>query len=148
MDIKKYQPKNLKEILMVIGVLIIAGFIFTTGVLVGHSRERFGRRFNENYEKNFMPISRPGMVRMMTGRGFPNGHTVVGTIIKIENNQITVKSENGEEGIINISDKTVINSTGKKLTLIDLKINNQILAIGQPNDNGTIDASLIRIIKK
>ncbi|MFA5936612.1 MAG: hypothetical protein WC822_01900 [Candidatus Paceibacterota bacterium] len=144
-DIKKvFESKVSAGVLYSIGALIIMALIFSAGVSVGFHKASFGRAWGENYERNFG--MRPG--RQMFGQdNFPNSHGAIGKIIKIElPTIITQDIKDNTEKIILIKDDTQIQKIKENITASDLKIDDSIVVIGTPNEQGQIEAKLIRIM--
>jgi hypothetical protein len=149
------KSKKFKIAALAVGVIIIALVSFSAGVGVGFHKARFSYKFGENYERNFVggPFQGPGMMErgsrgMMDdfeGRGFRNGHGIAGTIISVANNQIVIKDRDGQENTISVSDKTLIKQGQNTISINDLKNDEQIVVMGRPGDNGTINADLIRV---
>ncbi len=141
-----------------VGVIIIALVSFAGGVAIGFHKARFSYKFGENYERNFVgnPFQERGMMErgsrgMMDdfgGHGMRNGHGIAGAIISVANNQIVIKDRNGQENTISVSDKTLIKRGQETISVNDLKNDEQIVVMGQPGDNGTVNADLIRVFEK
>ena len=79
------------------------------------------------------------------GQGLRNGHGLSGAIISVANNQIVIKDRDGQENTISVSDKTLIKQGQNTISINDLKNDEQIVVMGQPGGNGTINADLIRV---
>jgi hypothetical protein len=79
------------------------------------------------------------------GRGFRNGHGIAGAIISVADNKIVIKDRNGQENTISVSDQTLIKRGQSTISVNDLKNDEQIVVMGKPGDNGTINADLIRV---
>ena len=143
-DIKKiFESKTSNKILIAIGVAIIIVLIFSAGISVGFHRASFGRAWGDNYEHNFG--MRPG--NMMFGRdNFPNSHGTTGKIIKIELPTIIVQDKNLTEKTVLIKNDTQIQEMREKVIINDLKIDDFIVVVGNPNEQGQIEAKLIRIM--
>ncbi|MFA7208826.1 MAG: hypothetical protein WC120_00925 [Parcubacteria group bacterium] len=158
------QSRTFKIIASVIGVFLIAVASFGTGVAVGLHKARFSSDFGRNYERNFMggrfdgvpgPMGGPGffdgskypdkMMRQLEGRDLRNGHGLAGTVISVIDNNIIVKDKDNKESTVAVNDKTLIKSRQDDLKVGDLKTDDQIVVIGSPDDNGVINASLIRV---
>jgi hypothetical protein len=149
------KSRNFKIAALAVGVIIIALVSFSVGVGVGFHKARFSYRFGENYERNFVggPFQGPGMMErgsrgMMDdfeGRGFRNGHGIAGTIISVADNKVVIKDRDGQENTITVSDRTLIKSGQNTIKIADLKQDEQIVVMGRPGDNGTINADLIRV---
>jgi hypothetical protein len=140
----------LKRIIIGLGIFALVVLIFGAGIFVGGIKARFSYRWAESYHKNFagppagffdnwrMPLPPPG--------DFIEGHGTFGEIIKINDSDMVVKGQANVEKIIIITKDTVIEKgreTGKKE---ELKIGDQIIIIGEPNDSGQIEAKFIRVL--
>lgn len=143
-NIKKiFESKTLVGFIYGIGAIIIIILIFSAGMSVGFRKASFGKAWGENYERNF------GMMQdsPMFGRNnFPNAHGAIGKIIKIELPTIIVQDKDDTEKVILIKEDTKVQEMRKNLSINDLKIDNFIVVIGTPNEQGQIEAKLIRIM--
>jgi len=137
-----------------VGIFIIALASFSAGVAVGFHKARFSFEFGENYERNFMGSRHEVPMGMMPfppnfeGKGMRNGHGVAGTIISISDNNIVIKDKDGKENTIAVSEKTIINVGRDTIKIGDLKNDEEIVVIGRPGDDGTVNADLIRVFEK
>ena len=146
-DIKKVFESTIStRILIVVGVVVVTMLIFSAGIFVGFHKASFGRAWGENYERNFGM----GPNRMMFGRdNFPNAHGAVGKIIKIELPTIIVQDEkDNTEKVILIKEggDTRIQEMMTSIKATDLAINDYVVVIGSPNDQGQIEAKFIRVM--
>jgi hypothetical protein len=151
------KSKGFKIVVLAVGIFFIAFASFAGGVLVGLKKAKFSYKFGENYERNFIggPFQGPrrmmddqgprGMMRDFGGRGFRNGHGIAGAVISVTDNQIAIKDRNGQENTISVSDKTLIKNGQDTISINDLKNDEQIVVMGNPGDNGAINADLIRV---
>lgn len=153
------ESKYFKTGLGVLGCLIVAVVIFAAGVHVGEHRAKYSYQWGANYEKNFVGSGRGmmnsrgqqikngpmGMVKDFEGRDFRNGHGIAGTITSISDNNIVIKDRDGKENTIAVTDKTVIKSGQSDIKITDLKNDEGIVVIGNPGDNGVVNADLIRV---
>lgn len=149
------KSKKFKIAALAVGVFMLMLVSFAGGVAVGFMKARFSYKFGENYERNFVggPFQEPGMMgrgqqgmmRGSGGGGFRNGHGITGSIISITDNKIVIKDRNGQENTITVSDQTLIKSGQNTIKITDLKQDEQIVVMGRPGDNGTINADLIRV---
>jgi hypothetical protein len=149
------KSKMLKVAALAVGGILVVLVSFAGGVAIGLKKARFSYDFGKNYERNFVggPFQGPGMMDrgprgMMPdfeGRGFRNGHGIAGTIISIVDNKIVIKDRDGQENTITVSDQTLIKSGQNTIKISDLKQDEQIVVMGRPGDNGTINADLIRV---
>jgi len=147
---KKINSDILKWIVIGLAGFAVVVLIFGVGMFVGGTKARFSYRWAENYHKNFggprdgflgdwqkMPLPFPD--------DFIEGHGVFGEIIKINNSDIVVKGREDVEKIIIIAEDTAIKIGRKTVKKDELKVGNRIVIIGSPNEQGQIEAKLIRI---
>ena len=129
--------------MVIVPVLIILILVFGLGVYVGYRKAKFSYSWGENYEKNF-PKKR-GFFGFMPG-DIMNAHGTVGSVSEINGNIIVLKDNDGtQKSILTSSSTTVISRPGTDLKLQDIKVNDAITVIGTPNNQGQIEAKLIRI---
>ena len=151
MDFNKFfQSKTFKTTLIVIGALIVLLLVFKAGEFVGYRKARFSYKWGENYNRNFAG-PRGGFFGNF-GRGFGdhdyiNAHGTFGSIIKIDSSTFVVKGNDNVEKTILISDKTTITSRRETIKTSDLKVDDRIAIIGSPNEQGQIEAKLIRVFR-
>ena len=132
-------------ILWSIAGVIILLFTFKAGVIVGYKKASFSYRWGESYHRNFGG-PRGGFSENFFVEDFIESHGTFGQIIKIDGNILVVKGRDNVEKIIVVKDDTAIRSKRIMLALSDVNINDYIVIIGQPNDQGQIEAKLIRIM--
>ena len=146
-DIKKFVESNrFKKVIYIVGVIFILALVFQAGMVVGFKKASFGRDWGENYERNFGP-RRGGFDFMKDNlREIPNAHGAIGKIIKVEFPNIVVLDKDQTEKAIIIKDDTSILERKDMLTKESLVVDKFIVVIGNPNDQGQIEAKVIRII--
>jgi len=120
--------------LIAVGAMILLLLVFKAGVFVGYKKASFSYKWGENYHMNFAD--------------FINAHGIFGPIIKIDGNIIIVKSKSSAETAVLISEATIIRRGRETIKPADLKTDDRIVIIGSPNDQGQIEAKLIRLFKK
>jgi hypothetical protein len=139
------------------GIIILMLGSFATGIAVGTRKAKFSSDWGKNYERNFM-VPRPGemgpggerggmmgMMRDFEGRDFRNAHGLAGAIISIADNNIIVKDKDNKENTVTVTDKTIIKNGRDDIKIGDLKQDDQIVVMGNPGDDGVINANLIRV---
>jgi hypothetical protein len=138
----------------VVAFFLVAIFSFAVGVKVGTHKALFSSRWGANYEQNFMgPHSgKEGPMGMMRqgfrdfeGRDFRNPHGLAGTIISVADNKIVVKDRDNKENSVAVTDKTIIKFGRDTIGFNDLKNDQQVVIMGNPDNNGVINADLIRV---
>lgn len=146
MDINKFFESRLfKKIIVGILLFIISLFIFKVGIFIGSRRADFAFKWGENYHKNFAG-PREGFFNEFMGRDFIDANGVFGQIIKIDGQTLVIKSTNDAEKVVLIKDDTTIRRFRDDLKFSDLKVDDVVIIIGNPNDEGQIEAKLIRIM--
>lgn len=130
----------------------LAGFaavvlIFGAGIFVGQMKARFSYRWAESYHKNFAG-PKGGFLGDL--RGFPAGDFIesrgaFGEIIQISNSDFVVKGRGDAEKVIVVSKDTVIQKGRETIKKEELKVGDKVVIIGSPNEEGQIEARLIRL---
>ncbi|OHA09476.1 MAG: hypothetical protein A3B37_02120 [Candidatus Sungbacteria bacterium RIFCSPLOWO2_01_FULL_59_16] len=139
------QSKTFRGILVGIGVVLIALFIFQAGVFVGYRKASFSYRWGENYHRNFGGPA-GGFMRGPVGGDFANPHGTFGRIIKIELPNLTIQEPKDVEKVIVIKSDTIIRRFRDAVKPEDLKVDEHVVVIGSPNDAGQIEAKFIRVM--
>lgn len=138
MDYNKiFQSKIFKFVLIGTGSFLIILLIFGAGLFIGYKKAGFSYRWAENYHKNFAGP-----------RNFLEAHGVFGSIIKIDGSTLVIKGSDNVEKTVLISDKTLIQDRRETLKISDLKVDDQVVIIGSPTEDGQIEAKFIRIMPK
>ncbi len=149
---KIFQSKVFKIILWSLGGLIITLFVFKAGMSVGFRKASFSYQWGENYHKNFAG-PRGGFLQEAgkffqerDSKDFIDAYGVFGQIIKIDGQTFVVKGRGNVEKVVVVKDSTSIQSMRNTLKLSDLKVDDNIVVIGDPNSAGQIEAKFIRLM--
>jgi len=146
MDINNFfQSKTFKIITWCVAGFIVLFFVFNLGVFVGTQKASFSFRWAEQYHNNFAGPAN-GFFQEVANGDFMESNGVFGKIIQVNENTLIVKGRNDTEKIISVSDKTTIKYQNKNISISDLKIDQEVVIIGEPNDAGQIEAMLIRVM--
>lgn len=160
MDTLFLRSKIFKVLLIAMSIAVLLLLSFKAGEFVGYKKARFSYRWAENYHQNFggpqnglmrgpmgrfIPPHMAGVMRDIEGKDYMNAHGVSGAILKINDNIIVIQGQDGIEKTILASNSTIIKKYRETTAFGDLKITDTIVVIGSPNDNGQIEAKLIRI---
>ncbi len=124
-------------------VIILA---FGAGVKVGISKAKYSYRWTESYHKNFAG-PRGGFLddwRKFPADDFISGHGAFGEIIEIKDNGFVINGRENVEKVVIINQKTTI-IKGRETIKDGLKVGDRVVIIGSPNDEGQIEAKLIRV---
>lgn len=147
MEIDKFLTSKLfKGIMIGLSAFIILLIGFGLGMAVGIKKSEFSYRWHENRLMTDFPGRSGGIFNQLNGQGPIGSHGTIGQISKIEGAVITIKDRSNIEKPVLTDDKTIIEISGKVAKMSDLKIGDMAVAIGDPDDNGQIQAKLIRIM--
>lgn len=125
-----------------IGIALIAIVIFETGVYVGFHQAQFSSRWGENYERNFGGPGMPGGF----DHGMPDSHGAFGQIVNVSSTTMTISNPKKQEQEVLISAATIIRDHENTVAVSDLAAGTNVVVLGEPNDQGQINARLIRIM--
>jgi len=148
MDINKFlQSKNFKIAIACVAVFVALFLVFGLGVYVGIKKADFSFKWAEQYHNNFAGPA-GGFLQDLgrAGNQFMESNGVVGKIIQIGGSSITVQGRNDTERIVAITDRTTIKYQNNRIGIENLKIGDEVVIIGSPNQSGQIDAMLIRVM--
>ena len=138
-----------KKAVLTLIILVVLGFVFMAGVKFGEIKAGYYYGWLENYNRNFAG-PREGFFRkgpmMMFGQDFFESHGNFGEIIQINNDSFVIKDlKNNAEKLIITNSNTLIKKGFGNLKFSDLKIGDNVVIIGSPNNQGQIEARLIRV---
>ncbi|MFA5076108.1 MAG: hypothetical protein WC480_01685 [Patescibacteria group bacterium] len=145
MDIDKiFQSKVFKGLIIGLGVLIILLLVFKAGMVVGIKKADFSCRWSDNYHRNFGG-PQGGFLGGFDDRNFMDAHGVFGQIIKIDGQTLIIKGPDNVEKIVLLDGASIMRGKDN-IQPTELKIDDPIVVIGSPNNDGQIEAKLIRIM--
>jgi hypothetical protein len=139
------QSKIFLGIICGIGAFIILLLVFKAGTMVGVRKADFSCRWSDNYHQNFGG-PREGFMKGFGDRDFIDANGTTGQIIKIDGSTLVIKGRNDVEKVILLKEDTTISGPTDKLKSTDLKIDEYVVVIGEPNAQGQIEAKLIRLL--
>jgi hypothetical protein len=145
---KKSHRDLLKWIIVGIVIFVYSICVFGAGLFVGGMKANFSYRWAENYHRNF---GGPGNGFMFDARMSPpnnefiQGHGIFGEIIQIGDSDFVIKGQDNAEKVVILSKDTAITIGRRTITKTDLKVGEQVVVIGSPNEKGQIEAMLIRV---
>ena len=139
------ESKLFKAIVLSMAALIILVFVFGLGVFVGTKKADFSFRWADQYHRNFAG-PQGGFFNDMAGRQFIDANGVFGEIIKIDGQTLTIKGGDNVEKIVLVGDEATVVFQKKNIKLSELKVGDEVIVIGEPDDNGQIHAKLIRVL--
>jgi len=143
--IKKYF--STVRILPTLGFACIAFIIFWAGMAVGYKKAMFSYRWHSNYAQQFAQNGSPFALPSDSDEdNMPNPHGAFGMIVSVHLPTMMIKGPvEAEKTIIITNDTTVrdIHNQAASTTLIN---GQNVVVIGEPDDQGRIVASFIRIL--
>ena len=144
---KFFQNRDvLKWVIIGLAGFVVLLLVFEAGVKVGTLKARHSYRWAESYHKNFAG-PRGGFIddwrRFPTG-DFISGHGAFGEIIKMKDNGFVIKGRENVEKVIVTDEETTI-TKGRETIKGGMKVGDRVVVIGSPNEEGQIEAKLIRV---
>ena len=145
MDTNKFfQSKTFKIILWCIAGFIILLGVFKIGTITGFKKANFSYQWGENYHRNFAGPGN-GFFGDFDDKNFIDAHGVFGQVIKIDGSTLVIRGSNNVEKIVLVKDNIIIERFRNTIKPSDLKIDDYVIVIGEPNDAGQIEAKFIRL---
>ncbi|PIT94032.1 hypothetical protein COU00_01045 [Candidatus Falkowbacteria bacterium CG10_big_fil_rev_8_21_14_0_10_43_11] len=145
MDLKNFfQSKAFKWLIGAVGALIVCLLVLQLGMFIGFRKANFSYRWGENYHRAFGG-PREGFLPDFAGKDFIGGHGAAGTIAKIEGDTLIVQSKEQAEKIVKIATSTLIQMGRTEIAPTELKMDESVVVIGSPQDDGSINAKIIRV---
>ncbi|OHA16807.1 MAG: hypothetical protein A3C79_00560 [Candidatus Taylorbacteria bacterium RIFCSPHIGHO2_02_FULL_45_28] len=143
-DIHKSQ--KVRGILIGLGVVVLVLVIFQTGQVLGYHKAKFGARFGDNFEKNFVGPRGGNFVGRLPSPGMPGGHGAVGEIVSIALPQVVVAGPDNLEKTVLVGTSTRVREFQDEINVGQLKVGDFVVVLGNPNEEGQVDAKLIRLM--
>jgi hypothetical protein len=139
------QSEGYTRLLTALGFLLAALVIFGAGIFVGYSKAEFSYHWSNNYYRDFggpeSPFGLPG-----SDDGAPNSYGAFGTVVGVNLPLFAVKGPNEAEKVVIISPQTTIHLLRDPATTTDIHPGESVIVIGEPDDQGQIEASFVRIL--
>ncbi|HOF50502.1 MAG TPA: hypothetical protein PLH22_02370 [Candidatus Colwellbacteria bacterium] len=154
MNIKDFfESKTFKGILIGLAVFVVLLWIFQLGMGVGYRKAYFSRRSGDNFNLIFggRPQNRGSTPPFQAffpaaEQGVFSGYGTTGTIISINLPRIALETPENIERSVLIGEKTAIRKYRDSLRPEDLRLEDNVIVIGSPSQNGEIEARLIRYL--
>jgi len=140
-SLNQAHSKTFKWIVFGLAQFIILIAVFSLGAKVGFHQAHFTESWERGYPANFgLPV------RHSPQSPFLNAHGVFGSILNVNGNNLTIKDSDNNEKPVVIDAGTSIRKNFTDLKPADLKVNDSIIVIGEPNEQGQILAKFIRVL--
>ena len=144
-----FQSKKFTKTLFGAGVAIAVLFVFQAGIFVGYKKASFSHRWGDNYHRTFGERKHKGVFyKGALQKDFSGAHGAIGKIISLDFPSFVIEDSDNTEKIALISGKTVIRRFRETINTADLKVDDFVVIIGSPDDQGRIEARLIRIMPR
>ncbi len=131
--------KNNIAVIVIVALLVGGGAGFFGGMQYQKGqRGSFGQFANGQFGP------RGGSGANGAGGRFRNGNGVVGDILSVDNNSITVKLPDGSSKIVLMTSATSINKAAQG-SVSDLAVGTRVAAFGTPNSDGSVTATNVQI---
>jgi hypothetical protein len=136
------KSQKAKAVLIILAAIVILLLAFGFGIAVGYRRAIFASRYGENYSRNFEgdPFG-----AVMGGPPPMNTHGVAGVVIDVSTSTISVKDMHGNEQSVAVPSDTSIREMDDMIVLSDIQPGDSVTVIGEPNDEGQVEARFIRV---
>jgi hypothetical protein len=141
-----HKSKTVRGVLIGLGVAVLVLVIFQAGMVAGYHKAKFGARFGDNFERNFVRNRGGDFSKRFPAQGMPGGHGAVGEIVSITLPHIVVAGPDNLEKTVLVGTSTLVREFRDEITADKLKVGNFVVVLGNPNDEGQVDAKLIRIM--
>jgi len=139
-------PDALKWIIIGLVGFIVILLIFGAGIKVGTLKAKYSYSWAENYHTNFGG-PRGGFTgnwRKFPAGDFIGGHGAFGEIIELNDAGFVVKGRGDIEKLVVTTDDTIVKK-GRETVEDGFKVGDSVTIIGSPNEEGQIEAKLIRV---
>ena len=146
MNIKEMiRSKTVRAVLIGAGGVAVILSIFQLGAAIGYRKAAFSYRMGDNYHKIF--DGRPGDRNPgLPPQGLMPGHGAAGSIMKMDIPNIIIETPDNTEQSIVTDERTIVKRFRETIKPGDLMVGDTIVVIGSPNEDGQIEAKLIRTI--
>lgn len=147
MDIKPYLKKYAFPLAIVAMIwLVVLLLAFKLGVSLGKRQAEFTCQWSENYHRNFGGPPPGGFLQLLDRDDQVQAHGVFGTVIQAATGSLIVKQNDGVEKVVLVGDDTVIQLLRQRVPLSEVHVNEWAVVLGEPNDQGQIQATFIRLL--
>ncbi|MEN9614310.1 MAG: hypothetical protein RLZZ347_617 [Candidatus Parcubacteria bacterium] len=146
---KMSESKSITKIICVLVACILLALTFEAGVFVGFHKASFAYRFGDNYHQLFdggMHSGRFFSKNDFVKGGMMNAHGAIGKIVKVDLPTFVLEGKDSVEKVITVNNKTLIKQFRDTATTTNLSVGSEVMVLGTPTTDGTIEATLIRIL--
>ena len=139
------KPPKTKTLLWTLCCILAVLIAFGLGLVVGYRRAIFASDFGEHYYRNMLgdPEGQPVVGAM--GYGPLTMHGVTGEVVDVATDTIVVRGSNGSEESVLIVSGTPIRDMNENISEQEIAPNDQIVVLGDPDQDGVVEARFVRI---
>lgn len=147
MDIKPHLKKYAFPLIVVTVIwLVVLLLVFRLGLNLGLRQGAFTCQWSENYHRNFGGPPPGGFMQALGNDESVRAHGVFGQVIGTATGTLLIKQNDGVETSVAVTDDSVIEMFRQRVPITEVHVNEMVVVIGEPNDQGQITAAFIRIL--
>ncbi|HTM67966.1 MAG TPA: hypothetical protein VL426_01575 [Candidatus Binatia bacterium] len=137
---------TVRRVLIGLGCVIALLLSFHAGKAAGYRKARFSYGWGENYHRNFAGPRRGFMHGGFEDRDFTDAHGTAGKVLSVDGSTLVIKGRDDVEKTVILSQDTSIRRFRDRLSAADLRTDDVIVVIGEPDDQGRIAAKFVRVL--
>ncbi|MDB5259500.1 MAG: hypothetical protein JWO73_708 [Candidatus Taylorbacteria bacterium] len=148
-----HKSKKFQGVIVGILLIIVLLVIFQAGVFVGYHKAAFSYRSGESYYRAFdrekkapSRVSMGSMMNPFDQNDFAGSHGAVGKVVRTASTTIIVADVKNIEKSVLIDNNTIIRKFHDTVAAGDIAVDDTVIVIGTPNEQGQVVAKLIRIL--
>ena len=143
------KSRTFRGILLGIVIAVIALLIFQVGVFVGETKATFSYGLGDNYYRAFegrgVGSDTPPTGGHLDGT-MPGAFGATGKVVAVDLPNIVIASSDDVEKTVTVATDTIVRQYQNTVTSNDITVDEYVVVIGEPEQDGDIDAKLIRIV--
>ncbi len=136
--------QSLKLVVLVLLAFVAVLIVLRIGMFVGYQRAEYSFHWGDQYHQMFGGPAK-GFLDDFDGHGFVDAHGLFGEVLEVRGNEIAMRDKDGTEKIVITTPETVIRRQMQTLTLHQVVPQMRIVIIGEPDDDGRVEAKMIRV---
>ncbi len=140
-----FQSRSWSGIILVLGILLVVLLVFQAGIFVGYRSAMFSNGRASSYQVG-MGDPRSILAPFIHDADDPNPHGTVGEIVSIQMPFLMIKGAQNAEEIVAVSGTTTVRNMRDTASTSMLRVGDQVIVIGAPDEGGQMHAAFIRII--
>ncbi len=133
---------------VLIGVIGVIGIlsVFQLGIFIGYYKAQYSFGWGENYHRAFGG-PKGGFLNDIRGRDFVNGHGISGVVINAKGDTCIIRGKDGVERAVSLAVGGVVARGRETIVFSDIKVDDNVVVIGSPKNDGSIEAKMIRVFR-